>query len=230
MNFFRGCGHSDTSCFGDREAMFGVGYLWSPTNPQSIASAYVDSNLESPKSTTGYVFKMAGAMVMAKSKKQPVTAVMTYDAEYYAFSMCSMAAIWLHMFLGELDYLFVGHFKSHLVNGPLVIHGDNSAVIRMIQEHAISTRARHIQLRWHHMMGAIANGEIEAHGIMGKYNPSDALTKGLDGPTTTAQRHDMLGIALMDKGNGVTVPPKVNWKPIIHDYMAILEECKFYWD
>ena len=80
------------------------------------------------------------------------------------------------------------------------------------------------------MMDSIANGIIEAHGIMGKYNPADALTKGLDGPTTTAQRHDMLGIALMDKGNGVTVPPKVSWKPIIQNYMAILEECKFYWD
>ena len=54
--------------FGDREAMFGVGYLWSPTNPQSIASAYVDSNLESPKSTTGYMFKMAGGNVISKCK------------------------------------------------------------------------------------------------------------------------------------------------------------------
>ena len=49
--------------------------MWSPSNPQSIASGFVDSNLESPKSTTGYIFKMAGAMVIAKSKKQPVTAV-----------------------------------------------------------------------------------------------------------------------------------------------------------
>ena len=80
------------------------------------------------------------------------------------------------------------------------------------------------------MMGAIANGEIEAHGIMGKYNPSDALTKGLDGPTTTAQRHDMLGIALMDKAKGITIPPKITWKPIIHNYMAIIEGCKFYWN
>ena len=216
--------------FADREAMFGVGYLWSPTNAQSICSAYVDSNLEAPRSTTGFVFKMAGGMVMAKSKKQPVTAVMTYDAEYYAFSMCCMVAIWLSMFLKEIDYMFFDHFKSHLIKGPIVVHGDNSAVIRMIQEHAISTRARHIQLRWHHMMDAIMNGDIEAHGIMGKFNPSDNLTKGLDGPNTTLQRQDMLGIALMDKAKGVTIPPRIQWKPIIHNYSAILDECKFHWD
>ena len=215
---------------GDREAILGVGYLTSPYDAQTIATGYVDSNLEAPRSTTGMLFKMAGAMVVAKSKKQPVTAVMTYDAEYYAFSMASMVAIWLTMFLGELDPYFFGYFKSHLIKGPLVLHGDNSAVIRMIQENAISTRARHIQLRWHHMMDAISNGEIEAHGIAGKLNPSDSFTKGLDGPTLKMQREDMLGIKLMDKQDGVTIPPKIQWRPIIQNYMAVIEDLKFYWN
>ena len=74
----------------------GVGYLHS-FESSCVTTGYVGANLEIPKSTTGYMFKMAGAVVMAKSKKQPVTAVMTYDAEYYAFSMtvcygCNMVA------------------------------------------------------------------------------------------------------------------------------------------
>ena len=65
------------------------------------------------------------------------------------------------------------------------------------------------------MMDAIANGISEAHGIMGKYNPSDNLTKGLDGSTTTLQRQDMLGIKLMDKYKGVTIPRKFKFKPVL---------------
>ena len=80
------------------------------------------------------------------------------------------------------------------------------------------------------MMDSIANGIIEAHGIMGKYNPSDNLTKGLDGSTTTLQRQDMLGIKLMDKHKAVTIPPKVDWKPIIMNYMSVFDQVKFYWD
>ena len=129
----------------------------------------------------------------------------------------------------ELDHLFFDKFKMHLVDGPMVIHGDNSAVIRMIQEKAISTRARHIQLRWHHMMQAIEDGELEAHGIAGKYNPADCMTKALDGPTMTLQRLDILGIKLMDKLDGVVIPPKVKWTPVVTNHMAMIEKLKFDW-
>ena len=64
----------------------GVGYMFLPEGGECVASGYVDANLKSPKSTTGLVFKLAGATVIAKSKMQPVTAIATYDAEYYAMS------------------------------------------------------------------------------------------------------------------------------------------------
>ena len=44
------------------------------------------------------------------------------------------------------------------------------------------------------------------------------------------QREDMLGINLMNKQDGVTIPPKIQWKPIIQNYMAIIEDLKFHWD
>ena len=126
--------------------------------------------------------------MVAKSKKQPVVAISSYDGEYYAFSSSVLVGEWIRMLGGEINHLFLKYFGVNLVGGPLVIHGDNSAVIRMIQEKAISDRARHIQLRWHHMMQAIEDGELEAHGIAGKYNPADMYTKAQDGPTTTKWR------------------------------------------
>ena len=204
----------------DKESLMGVGYLHS-MDSQCVSAGYVDANLEVPKSTTGMLFKIGGGTVIAMCKQQPVVSVATYDSEYYAMSCCFLKAIWLQMLFGEVDELFFKYFGKHLVNGPVVIHGDNNAVVRMVNEKAISTRARHIQLRWHKMMEAVLAKDAEAHGISGKYNPADMYTKAQDGPTTTKWRLDILGIKLVDKSKGVTLPPQLEWKPFITNYQAI---------
>ena len=155
---------------------------------------------------TGFVFKIGGGAVIAKSKLQPVTAIMTYDAEYYALSSAMLMGIWLNMFMQELTHLFKGKFNKHLINGPIMMYGDNASVIHMVQEKNISSRARHIALRWHHMMDAVKAGLAEPQPISGKVNPSDILTKPLNGEETKVMRQDLLGIKVMDKASGVKKP------------------------
>jgi hypothetical protein len=150
----------------NKEALLGVGFLHN-LDSNCVSTGYVDANLEIPKSTTGYVFKMGGASVISKCKKQPVVSVHTFDSEYYAMSSCILCAMWMHMWFSEADKYFHFVFGIHLVNGPIVIHGDNASVVRMVNERAISTRARHIQLRWHKMMEAVGAKIAGAHGISG---------------------------------------------------------------
>ena len=64
----------------------------------------------------------------------------------------------------------------------------------------------------------------EAHGIMGKYNPADMYTKPQDGPSTTMWRRDLLGIELVDKVQGVKLPPNLTWKPYIQNYQAVIKD------
>ena len=130
----------------------------------------------------------------------------------------------MHMWLTEADKFFFHFYGVHLVNGPIVINGDNSAVIRMVNEKAISTRARHIQLRWHKMMEAILNKVAEAHGISGKFNPADMFTKPQDGPSTTQWRRDLLGIELVSKEQGVKIPPQLIGKQFITNYQVLIDE------
>ena len=47
---------------------------------------------------------------------------------------------------------------------------------------------------------------MEPHSINGELNPSDCLTKALDGTKTKVMRDDLLGLKLMDKMKGKTVP------------------------
>ena len=47
---------------------------------------------------------------------------------------------------------------------------------------------------------------VEPHAISGECNPSDCMTKALNGVKTKAQRDDLLGISLMDKAKGKKLP------------------------
>ena len=53
-------------------------------------------------STTGNLFLMAGGPVSWLSKKQPVVALSTTEAEYVALSMATQEAVWLRRFLSGL--------------------------------------------------------------------------------------------------------------------------------
>ena len=139
-----------------------------------LVAGYVDANLAKPMSQTGLCFKAAGGTVVARTKKQPVPAIQTYDSELYGWSLACCAGIWLWMMLTEVNHLF----DYQLLGGPIVIHGDHASVIRTVQEQAISTKARHIALRWYHFMHALKHKVLEAHWISGKCNPANCLSKG----------------------------------------------------
>ena len=73
-------------------------------------------------------------------------------------------------------------------------------------------------------MEAVLAKDAEAHGINGKFNPADMFTKPLHGPETTKWRKDILGIELVDKTKGVTLPPQLKWKPFIPNYQCIIDD------
>ena len=169
-----------------------------------VCAGYVDANLASPRSQTGFAFKIGGGTILSRVKRQPVTAVDTYDSELYAWSLSCCSGIWIWMAMMELNSLF----NYQLLFGPLVIHGDASSVVKTVQEQAMSQKARHIALRWYHFMEAMKYKVLEAHHIAGSHNPANTLSKP---PATTQgflnEAHDLLGIQLMDKWNHKEKPP-----------------------
>ncbi|KAE8690665.1 hypothetical protein F3Y22_tig00110893pilonHSYRG00252 [Hibiscus syriacus] len=82
-----------------------------------LINGHVDSDyaedLDKSKSTTGYVFKVAGGAVSWVSKLQSVMDTSTTEAEYVAATQASKEAIWLKMLLEEL-----GHNQEHM---PLLL-------------------------------------------------------------------------------------------------------------
>jgi len=94
-------------------------------------------DLDTRRSTTGYVFKVYGGTVAWKSRRQPTVALSTTEAEYMASADAARQAIWLRLLLDDL--------QLGLGNKPLPIMNDNAGTIALSKK---SGPSRTIQTHW----------------------------------------------------------------------------------
>lgn len=78
-------------------------------------------------------------------------------------------------------------------SGPVVLGEDNQACITICGQLSSSSNPKHVDVRYHHVRSAVADGEvILVHVPTGKM-PADGFTKALPWPAFTAFRL-MLGV------------------------------------
>jgi len=79
--------------------------------------AYVDTDYggcrDTRRSTSGFVFLMAGGVVTWSSKQQAAVALSTVEAEYVAMSQCAQQMVWMQMWLDEIKADHVLTFTRH---------------------------------------------------------------------------------------------------------------------
>lgn len=125
--------------------------------------------VDSRKSTTGYVFTLHGGAICWASKLQRSVAVSTMEAEYMAASEASKEAIWLRHLLEDLGY----------VVRPVAIHCDNQSAIKVIKNPVVSTRSKHIEIRYHAVREQVARRAIQMVDCRTEDMVADMLTKAL---------------------------------------------------
>jgi len=132
---------------------------------------YVDADLagdvDSRKSTTGYVFTLNGTAVSWGSKLQKIVALSTTEAEYVAVTEASKEMIWVQGFLEELG--------QRCEKGAL--HSDSQSAIFLAKNPAFHSRTKHIELRYHFIRSLLDSGQLTLEKIQGVRNPADMLTK-----------------------------------------------------
>ena len=121
------------------------------------------------KSTSGYVFKVCGALVSWRSKRQEVIALSSTEAEYIALSFAAQELLWLKAFLTDLGY----NQEENLV------HEDNQGAIALTRNPENYSRTKHIDVRYHFIRNLIQKKQIKVD-----YRPTaemlaDLMTKGL---------------------------------------------------
>ena len=62
-----------------------------------------DTRRDTRRSTSGYVFTMAGGAVTWSSKRQAMVALSTVEAEYVAMSRCVQQMAWMQTWLDEVE-------------------------------------------------------------------------------------------------------------------------------
>ncbi|KAL5824888.1 hypothetical protein ACOSQ3_020951 [Xanthoceras sorbifolium] len=116
-----------------------------PPNQQAIGlMGYSDSDWgrdpEERKSTTGYVFYFGSTAFTWTSKKQPIVALSSCEAEYVAVSFIVCEAIWLRNLLAGLN---------HTQEGSTMIYVDNKSAIELSKNPIQHGRSKHIDTRFH---------------------------------------------------------------------------------
>jgi hypothetical protein len=132
---------------------------------------YVDSDfagdLEKRKSTTGYVFIIAGGAVSWVSKLQTVVALSTTEAEYMAATQACKEAIWMKKLMEELGYK----------QDNILLYCDSQSALHIARNPAFHSRTKHIDVQYHFVREVVEDGSVDFQKVHTKENPADALTK-----------------------------------------------------
>jgi hypothetical protein len=137
---------------------------------------YTDSDLagsiDDCKSTSGYVFSLGSGVISWSSRKQPIVALSTTEAEYIAASLAGCHTVWL---LGILESLM------HKQKGPTTLFCDNISTISVSKDPVLHGRTKHIRIRFHFLRELVSEGVIQLKYCKTDVQMADVFTKPLGG-------------------------------------------------
>jgi len=156
----------------------GLTYSSSRSEIDHTLFGYCDSDWagdsDTRKSTSGYLFKLAGGTISASSKRQKSVNRSATEAEFFAAADALQEALWIRKFLLEAGFPQMA---------PTILFEDNQGCIA-ISENGISSnsRLRHVDLRMHFVEEHVAAKEILLKYVPTKLNLADLLTKNVTFP------------------------------------------------
>lgn len=139
-------------------------------------TGYSDSDFagcqDSLRSTSGYVFLLAGGAVSWRSAKQGLTASSTMAAEFVAIHEASDQGIWLRNFVTGLQIV-------EGIERPLKLYCDNRSAVLYSNNNRSSTKSKHIDIKFLVVKEKVQSGQISIEHLRTNSMIADPLTKGL---------------------------------------------------
>ncbi len=137
-------------------------------------SVYSDADwggeLDTRRSTTGYVVVMDGAAVAWSSHLQRTVAVSTQEAEYQALAAAARMALSVRKILADFG---IGVQTVKILS-------DNQAALCLAENPMVQARSKHIDIQHHFVRDRISRNEISVSYISTSLMIADVLTKALD--------------------------------------------------
>ncbi|CAN1150187.1 Copia protein [Linum perenne] len=136
--------------------------------------AYTDADwagdVNDRRSTTGYCAYVGGNLVSWRSKKQPVVARSSAEAEYRALALGITEVTWIGRLLQELKVT---------VPKPIRIYCDNKAAVAIAHNPVLHDRTKHVEIDKYYIKENLDSGMICIPYIPTTDQVADIFTKGL---------------------------------------------------
>lgn len=159
-------------------------------NGGNVLEAYSDSDyagdLDTRRSTTGYVCFLSGAAISWSSKRQPVVTLSTTEAEFVAAASCACQVVWLRRILESIGI-------AQREEESTVMYCDNMSTIKLSRNPVMHKRSKHIDVRFHFLRDLTNDGVVELVHCSTHVQIADILTKPLKMDTYEKMR-GMLGV------------------------------------
>ena len=132
---------------------------------------YVDANfasdIDSKKTTTGFVFTLGGTAISWALNLQKIVTLSITEVEYVAATETGKEMIQLHGFLDELG-------KKQEMG---ILHSDSQSAIFLAKNSVFHSKLKHIQTKYHFINYLIEDKLVIFEKICEFKNPVDMLTK-----------------------------------------------------
>ena len=120
-------------------------------------------------SISGYSFHMGAGAITWSSKKQYIVAFSSAEVEYIAQTHTMKEAMYLHMFLGEINRF----------DKPVTLKCDNQRVIALSKDNKFHAWTKHIDIQYHFIQEVVENEKISIKYVPTDKNTADIFTKPL---------------------------------------------------
>jgi hypothetical protein len=153
-----------------------LGLVFGGTKASMTPAVYVDADwagdVETRKSTSGFVAMMSGGAIAWGARQQEVVALSSAESEY--ISMCNGAreTVWLRRLLKGLGVV-------PDMEKPTMMLVDNQAAMALAQTASVNRRNKHIDVRFHYIRQAIEDGVLTPRYLPTDEMAADMLTKAL---------------------------------------------------
>lgn len=138
--------------------------------PESMCDADWAGDRSTRRSTTGYVFKLAGGPISWRSKLQPTVALSSTEAEYRAVTEAGQELLWLRRMM---------EYYGFTDKNPTILQSDNMGAIHLSSKSVFHGRTKHIEIQHHWIREVVENGDLRLAHCPTEDMIADVLTKCL---------------------------------------------------
>ena len=162
----------------------GIFFNGNTENPQLIG--YSDANwggdIDTSKSTSGYLFLFMGGCLSARSKLQETVATSTLHSEWIATYHATTELIWLKNLMKELGWQ----------QDSYTIYTDNMGVVTISKNPEGHQQSKHMDIKYRYIRECVEAGLINIKYIATDLNIADIFTKGLPNLKFLEHRNKMV--------------------------------------